>query len=130
MAVRITAAEVRDIMDATVLTDPIIGTYILGANTLINSVLGIGITDILKEIERWLTAHLIAISRERMAKKEEAGGAKIEYIGDYGAGLDSTPYGQMVQILDTTGAMATLMMKKATTYAVTEDQYRYLKWVS
>lgn len=118
MANRVTPAEVKAIMDDTVITDTIMGTYIIGANTLVNTALGTGTTPILKEIERWLAAHLATITRERMAKKEEAGGAKIEYTGDYGMGLESTPYGQTVMILDTTGTLATLMLKKATIYAI------------
>ena len=117
MALRVTATEVKAIIDTT-LMDSIINTYIVGANTLVNVALGEGTTDILKHIELWLSAHLIAVSRERMAKKEEAGTAKIEYIGTYGEGLNSTPYGQMVMVFDTTGAMATLMLKKASIYAI------------
>jgi len=62
----------------------------------------------LTEIEKWLTAHLITISRERMAAKEEAGGARIEYIGAFGAGLSSTPYGQTAIALDNTGTLLAL----------------------
>lgn len=118
MAARVTVAEVKAILDDSSLGTAIIQVYINSANTLVNSALGTGETDLLKEIERWLTAHMISISRERIAKKEEAGGTKIEYIGEYGAGLNSTPYGQMVMALDITGAMAMLMMKRATSTAV------------
>jgi hypothetical protein len=119
MAARVTAKEVRAILDNTELSDPQIGYYITSANTLVNSVLGLGTTDILKEIERWFTAHMIACTRERMAIKEGAGGASITYTGKYEEGLKSTPYGQMVLTLDTTGLMAAQDGKKvASIYAI------------
>ena len=118
MAVRVTSADVIAIMDGVTVSEGDINMYILSANTLVNSVLGTGTTDLLKEIERWFTAHLIASTRERMALKEEAGTAKITYTGTYEMGLESTPYGQTVKILDTTGLMATLGKKTASIYAI------------
>lgn len=117
MAVRVTASEVKEIMDTT-LSDVIVGAYITSANTLVNSVLGTGATDLLKEIERWLTAHMIAVTRERQAQKEGAGGAYIEYTGKYGQDLSSTSYGQMAMALDTTGALAGLAGKSASITAI------------
>jgi hypothetical protein len=111
MAVRVTEAEVKVILDDTSLSDAIVLAYITSANIMVNAVLGTGPTDILKEIERWLAAHMIACTRERTAKKEGASGAFIEYTGEYGKNLSSTPYGQMVLSLDTTGAMAELAMQ-------------------
>lgn len=118
MAVRVTEADVRAILDDTSLTDPQILAYITSANTLVNSVLGTGTTNTLFEIERWFTAHMIATTRERMAKKEAAGGASIEYIGEYKEALASTPYGQMVMLLDTSGLMITLFGKSAKIFAI------------
>lgn len=118
MTNRVAPEEVKAIMDNVTVPSIDMDTYILGANTLVNTALGTGDSPILKEIERWLAAHLIAITRERMALKEEAGTAKITYIGEYGKGLNSTPYGQMVMILDLTGKMANLMLKTASIYAI------------
>ena len=115
---RVTATEVKEILDNSALSDTIVDAYILGANSLVNSVLGTGDTALLKEIERWMAAHMIASSRERMAQKEGAGGAYIEYTGTSGQELRSTPYGQMVLTLDTSGEMASLGLKKASIYAV------------
>jgi len=115
---RVTATEVKEILDNSSLTDTIVDAYILGANALVNSALGTGESALLTEIERWLAAHMIASSRERMAQKEGAGGAYIEYTGKSGEELSSTPYGQMVLTLDTTGAMASLGLKKASIKAV------------
>lgn len=114
MALRTTAEDVKIIID-TSLEDTDITGYITAANNLINTALS-GTTlgsDILAEIERWLTAHMIASTRERMAKKEGAGGAEIEYTGVYGVGLNSTTYGQMAMQLDTTGELSALGGKRA-----------------
>lgn len=119
MAVRATATEVKLILGDTTLSDTIINSYIKGANTLVNSVLGTDITDLLSEIERWFAAHMIAATRERMAKKEKAGTAEIEYLGTFEAGLESTPYGQMVMLLDQTGLMAGLGKRAVRVSAIT-----------
>ena len=118
MAVRVTAAEVKVILDNTVLSDTDILAYAAGANALVNEVLGTGTEDLLTEIEKWLTAHLITISRERQALKEGAGGASITYTGNFGVGLQSTSYGQMVLVLDTTNALAALGGKAARIIAI------------
>ena len=115
---RVTVTEVKQILDDSLLSDSIVGAYITGSNTLVNSVLGTGETDLLKQIEMWLTAHMISCTRERMAKKEGAGGASIEYTGQYGENLSSTPYGQMVLVLDVSGEMAALSGKKASITAI------------
>jgi hypothetical protein len=118
---RTTAAEVKQIID-TDLSDTIVDAYIGDANALVTNVLGDDTTlgDTLKEsIEKWLTAHMIASTRERMGQEEEAGSAKIKYVGKTGLNLSSTAYGQMVLTLDSTGNFASLGGKKASIYAVT-----------
>ena len=110
---RVTATEVKEIIE-TSLTDAIVDAHIAAATALVDKTLsGESLGAALeKEIERWLTAHLLAVGRERQAKKEEAGGAKIEYTGQYGLGLESTSYGQQVLALDTSGKMASLSGKR------------------
>ncbi len=107
---RTTVNEVKQILDDTQLTDPVITAYIGTSNTFVDeNLLSTSLSAaMLTEIEKWLTAHLITISRERMAAKEEAGGARIEYIGAFGAGLSSTPYGQTAIALDNTGTLLAL----------------------
>lgn len=111
---RTTVADVRAIMEDTTLTDPIITIYINSANLFVTNTLGSSTldADTLKSIEQWVSAHLIAFTRERQSKKEEAGGAKIEYTGEYGEGLRATSYGQMAIALDTTGALDELSKGK------------------
>ena len=116
----VTATEVKAILDNSALLDVTVDSFILGADALVVSTLGTsGLSDaLMKEIERYLTAHLISITVERMAAKEGAGGASITYTGMYGQGLEASAYGQMVKTLDTTGKMAALAGKSATIYAV------------
>ena len=80
---RTTIDLLKDILDDTELSDPILTSYITGANTFVTGVLsGEGLsTALLAEIERWIAAHMIASTRERMAEKEGAGGAEIKYTG-------------------------------------------------
>lgn len=121
MAARVTVDEVKSILDNTSLTDPVIQTFITGANVYVTDALngsGLG-DDMLKEIERYYAAHLIAITVERMASKEGAGGASITYTGTYGQGLKSSSYGQICLTMDTTGTLAKLDGKKsASTIAI------------
>ena len=104
MAVRVTAEDVRNIMPTTTLEDDVIDVYIISANVWVNSLLLDKYDEtVLKEIERWMSAHMIAMTQERVAKEEGAGGAYIKYAGDWGEGLLSTSYGQMVYNLDPDG---------------------------
>lgn len=125
MAFRVTPAEVRIIMrDVTEADypDATVEAYITGANATINENLsGEGLSDtILKEIERWLSAHLMAISRVRTTKKEKAGTAEIGYIDQYGTGLELSEYGQTVKGLDSTGILASLGGHAASVFAIPE----------
>jgi len=106
MTARVVAADVKAILDNTELKESVINVFITSANTIVNTVLGTGVTDNMKEIERWLTAHLISLTRERQAIREEAGGTRIDYTGKFGEGLKATTYGQTVMLLDTTGKLA------------------------
>lgn len=122
MAARVTVAEVQSILPSNSITDAVITSFISGATALVDSVLGSSTevsTDLKKEIERWLTAHMVSSTLERQAKTEGAGGASITYTGEFGSNLSSTSYGQMVLALDPTGKMAGLGKKGASMYAVT-----------
>ena len=109
----ITVEQVRAIME-TSLPDSQVEAYIGSANTFVNSTLiGKGLSDaLLMELERWITAHMIALTAERTTKKEEAGTAKVEYAGQFGKSFEATSYGQMALALDTTGTLRDLMDRK------------------
>lgn len=120
---RVTAAEVKEIIN-TSLSELQVSPYITSANVYVTDRLGTSTlaAATLKEIERWFTAHMIATTRERVAKSEEAGGARIEYIGQFGEGLKSTPYGQMCISLDTTGLLAQEGKKKISMYVLSREE--------
>jgi hypothetical protein len=103
---RTTIAEVRALITTT-LTDAGVTAYITAANNFVTAHLdGLLDDDLLAEIERWIAAHYIAGTQERMAKREEAGTAKVEYIGEAAMGLNATFYGQTAIGLDTTGTLS------------------------
>lgn len=112
---RTTAAEVQAILSETI-AESTIEAFIAGATLLLDEVYEDETElddDLLEEIERWLTAHMITSTISRMAKKEGAGGASIEYTGDWGKYLDGTPYGQMALSLDPTGKLASATARRA-----------------
>lgn len=123
MATRVTPAEVKDIID-TDLTDLRIQAMIDGANQIITKVLGsAGLAEeLLKEIERWLSAHYIAATFERQAIHEVAGPAEQKFSDVFKAGLDSTTYGQTAKGLDPTGALADMGMKTIKLIAISEQE--------
>ena len=61
----------------------------------------------LKEIERWLAAHFVAINEDAARiSSETVGRSNISYGGQFGLGLQHTRYGQQAIILDITGTLA------------------------
>lgn len=122
---RVTITEVKEIME-TSLTDPKILAFIKSANIIVtDAFLETTVTAaVLKEIEKWFAAHMISVL-ERPVSQEKVGDAEIIYAGKLGSGLNSTPYGQMVLTIDTTGTMAKLGKKKVVIYAIKQfdDEY-------
>jgi len=114
MAVRVTAEEVQAIMEggAPDVDESVIDeTFIVAANAVVNEAFALDTTTpttILKEIERWFAAHMIACTLQRTASEEEIMDARVKYTGYWGKKLESTSYGQMVLTLDTSGKMAKL----------------------
>lgn len=112
MANRVTSEEVLEIID-TDLTN--ISAFIIAANLIITDRLNdAGLSDDhLKEIERWLSAHFIAI-RDPKIRSEATDDAQAAYeIGNLGKGLEFTSFGQQVLVLDTTGKMKAIGLKRA-----------------
>ncbi len=110
---RVTATEVKVII-TTALGDTAVEAFIDIANPMVTNTVTCGLAAAtLKEIERWLTAHLISITQERMTTEEKLGEATVKYAGVYGEGLKATSYGQMVLTLDTCGGFANLGKKAA-----------------
>jgi hypothetical protein len=64
-------------------------------------------SELLKEIERWLSAHFYAI-RAPLAQSESVGGLSQTYLMTGGKGLEQTTYGQQAIALDHTGTLKKL----------------------
>jgi len=121
MANRVTAAEVKQIMDSCTTSDPIVNVFIGAANEMVSSVYATDTTmttTMLKEVERWLSAHMIASTIHRTTSEEKLGEASVKYTGYWSQGLSSTPYGQMVLTLDVTGKFANYGKRSATIEAI------------
>lgn len=121
MAVRTTEAEVKAIMSSCTASSATITAMIAAASAMIDRVFeydtSLGATE-LEELERWLTAHLIASIFERTSVFEKIGDAQIQYANVLGKGLMSTPYGQAVMLMDTTGLLANAGKQNASLYAI------------
>lgn len=107
---RVTDTEVKAILSTTIDTTPFIAaaTLIIDANLL---TAGLS-SDLLKEIERWLSAHLACIRDPRLTSKQ-LGDTRVAYErGKSGAGLQATSYGQQVAVLDTSGILAQVLGMK------------------
>ncbi len=106
---RVTAIEVKEIMEGCTVENTIVQSFIIGASAIVDKVFAGDVevgTVLLKEIERWLTAHMIAsTSYYRTTEEEKLGEAQVKYTGKFGENLSSTPYGQMVKTLDVSGKM-------------------------
>ena len=114
---RVTPAEVKEIID-TSLTGDELNPFINAANNLIQSKLlnlGLGTQDLI-EIEKWLSAHFVAIYDPRVESESVGGEWQTKYQGKTDMGLKSTTYGQMALTLDWTSTLATLGLKRGTVY--------------
>ena len=79
---RTTATEVKQIMDGCNITDTVVDEFITAANLTVTEILGSDTTlstSQKAEIERWLTAHLISITKERLTTEEKLGEATVKY---------------------------------------------------
>lgn len=116
-----TVDEVRAIIDTNI-EDDNIESYIDSASSLL-SIWFSGVTasqELLTELEKWVAAHLIAMTKERQAKEEGAGGAYIRYAGVFGTGLKTTSYGQTAIEIDTTNTLRSVSGKQIKFFAIKE----------
>jgi len=67
--------------------------------------------ELLEEIERWLAAHLYSCV-DPMVAEETIGDGRAKYHGKTDMGLNFTPYGQQVALLDKNGKIASVMNAK------------------
>lgn len=123
---RVTASEVKQIMDGCTISDTIVGVMIDAAEEVVTNIFS-GDADIndtlLKEIERWFTAHMLASTLHRTTSEEKLGDASVKFTGKWGEKLASTPYGQMVLVLDTSGKMSNAGKQAAGIYAIETPEF-------
>lgn len=125
MGIRVSSQEVKGII-TTSLTD--LGPFIKAASKIVD-VLAVRDTDglldnaTLKEIERWLSAHALSMTKEPQVKQEQIGDAAITYQGTIGVGkgFEATYYGQMALSLDVTGKLQSLGKRRAQVKTVDLD---------
>ena len=100
----VTTSEVLEIIETDV-TDAT--PFIQAATGVMSGLPSIALlaSDLQKEIQRWLSAHFLAMYDQRVTS-EKTGDASYTYEGTTGMGLDSTRYGQQAKILDITGTLA------------------------
>jgi hypothetical protein len=115
---RVTEAEVREIIevDAALVLTP----FITIANLLVTTHLAAEIsdTDLLKEIERWLAAHFVAVRDPRATSESIDSVSRSFEQMKMGEGLMGTRYGQQAALLDTSGKLQNLTLKKATFHGI------------
>lgn len=106
MAARASEAMVKEIID-TDLTNEQVAPFLAAANTLVTDLLlsESYSNETLKEIERWLAAHFVAV-RDPQVTQEKIGDIQATYEGKTGMGLNSTRYGQQAMLLDHHGILA------------------------
>ena len=109
---RVTVSEVREIITTSIL-DASLTVFITQANLFVTANLGgEGLSDdLLKEIERNIAAHFIHAADPRTTE-EKIGDAAEKYSGEFATGLSATSYGQNAMMLDTTGILATVGIKR------------------
>ena len=123
MALRTTIEKVKSIM-ATALTDPEISLLISQANVIVTRKVGSeGLdTDLLIDLETWMTAHLIAIGKERQLYSEKVDDIWLTYQKNPEGFFTSTTFGQMILFLDTTGKFQQASKNKVTFNAIKQIQ--------
>lgn len=111
---RVADADVEEIYSVDSSID--LTAFITAAHIIVEkNLLGKGIDeDCLFEIERWLSAHAIAVSNiAPITARERAGSVEEAYQYKLGLNLQSSMYGQMAIGLDSTGTLLKLSTKGA-----------------
>jgi len=112
MSIRASEGEVKAVIQ-TELTEEEVVPFLTTANVMVTDILndeGYG-DALLKQIEIYLAAHFVAI-RDPQVKSETIGEVATSYHGQSGMGLNFTPYGQQVLLLDHHGVFARIQETK------------------
>lgn len=109
MAVLASVEDVQLLMNDTTLSDEYVSSILVTADLVLTKVFEYDntlSTGLLAELQKYYAAHLIASTTARMATEEKVGDASISYAGKFSDGLKSTPYGQLLLLIDPTGLIA------------------------
>lgn len=109
----VTAADVRMLIDTSI-EDTVIDFHATQAIAFLDSITWNDTLDatVRSNLELWMTAHFIAISIDRTAMKEKVGESSIDYVQEFGTGLNATRYGQMAISLDPTNTLVVVSKMK------------------
>jgi hypothetical protein len=121
---RTTIALVKSVIP-TGLEDPEISALMQVANRMVTTVVGSegSLTEeTLKDLETWMTAHIIAIGKERQTREERVGDVWVKYNENKSQFLQSTSYGQMVLFLDTTGKFQSASKMRASIQSIKQEE--------
>jgi hypothetical protein len=122
MAVLATVDDVEDLMQDSSLSDSYVTSILTTVDHILSKVYeyytGTIGTALLTDIQKYYAAHIIASTTQRMGAEEQVGEARIKYIGKWGVGFESTPYGQILLALDTSGLIAKSALRTASIYVV------------
>jgi hypothetical protein len=113
---RVTPTEVRQLID-TALVDAVLSTYIDASAAIVDQAGVTGSEPLLKEIERWLTAHLLSVTREQQLEQAAAGPASTKFLIKGGLGLNGSTYGQQLLLMDVSGKLAEVINNTSKTKA-------------
>jgi len=121
---RTTEAEVLEILDTTLTSDQIT-PYVTTANLFVTTHLsGSGLSaSLLAEIERYIAAHIISLTRDQKPVEAEIDGVREVYQGKTGINLKASFYGQVASSLDSTGKLSQVGKGKSSIAAVDLDLY-------
>jgi len=98
MALRTNITEVKIIIPTALADSEILSLINVSNRMVTRTVGGEGLTDdLLKDIETWLTAHLISIGKERQVQSEKVGDIWLTFTKNPQGFLQSTTFGQMAK---------------------------------
>jgi hypothetical protein len=100
----IIASDITAIMDVDV-TIADLSPFITAAAQITDEWCGTLTDAQLKEVQRWLAAHLVAI-RDMRPASEKAGSVSVNYQYKLGMNFACTMYGQQAMMLDVSGGLA------------------------
>jgi hypothetical protein len=123
---RTNAIDVKGIIKTSLSNDDI-DNFIGDANLIITEKLsGANVNEDLKEgLEKWLAAHLIAMSKKRQLQGQKVSDVDMRYAGKFGLNLEHTTYGQTVILLDPTGILRETRKRPAKLRSINPNRTTY-----